>query len=118
MFPNRYSVYLHDTPSRRLFNRSERAFSSGCIRIEDPLDLAEQLLAGSRRWTRDKIEQAIDSGETKTVLLPEPIPIMLLYWTAGVDEDGIMRFKTDIYERDPALLEALDRDPPSLIAGL
>jgi murein L,D-transpeptidase YcbB/YkuD len=107
MFPNRHMVYLHDTPSKQLFERSERAFSSGCIRIENPLELAERVLADPVRWSREGIEEAIASGETRTVFLPEPVPVLLLYWTAVPTREGGIRFLRDVYDRDPQVLAAL-----------
>jgi len=112
MFPNRFSVYLHDTPSKDLFRKTERAFSSGCIRVERPVDLAAYSLAGDPAWPRPAIEAAMDSGEERTVRLPVPLPVHLLYWTAWVDEDGTVQFRRDIYGRDARLDEAFREDPP------
>jgi murein L,D-transpeptidase YcbB/YkuD len=107
IFPNEYFVYLHDTPSRSLFSRSRRTFSSGCIRVEYPLEFAEILLDDPERWNIDKIEDLIESAETKTVHLKQPLPVLLLYWTAFVD-DGIINFREDIYGRDEPILAGLD----------
>jgi murein L,D-transpeptidase YcbB/YkuD len=109
MFPNEHLVYLHDTPSKQLFERSERAFSSGCIRIEKPLELAELLLADPVRWSRERIEAVIASSETTTVSLAAPLPVLLLYWTAVPTRDGEIRFFRDLYGRDPQVLAALAR---------
>jgi murein L,D-transpeptidase YcbB/YkuD len=108
MFPNPHAVYLHDTPSKDLFDRPERAFSSGCIRIDDPLSLAELLLDDSQQWTREAIEVAIESGKTRTVLLSKPVSVLLLYWTAEALEDGSVRFRKDIYGRDRQILQGLN----------
>lgn len=113
MFPNSFNVYLHDTPSRELFAKTERAFSSGCIRVEKPVDLAEYVLRGDPQWTRANIETAIKKWEEQTVRLPEPIPVHLLYWTAWANEDGSINFRRDIYGRDKLLEEALREKPPS-----
>lgn len=113
MFPNRFNVYLHDTPSRELFTRTERAFSSGCIRVEKPIELAEYVLRGDSQWTRAGIEAAIKRWREQTVRLPEPIPIHLLYWTAWANDDGSVNFRRDIYGRDKRLEEALLKKPPS-----
>ena len=78
IFPNPYFVYLHDTPARALFDHTDRAFSSGCIRVEKPLELAELLLNDPEKWNREEIKKAIDSGKTRTVFLPEPVPVLLL----------------------------------------
>jgi L,D-transpeptidase YcbB len=107
MFPNPYHVYLHDTPSRELFAKTERAFSSGCIRLEKPLELAEYLLRDDPRWPRPKILAAIGRGGEQVVHLPTNIPVHLLYWTAWVNEDGLVHFRKDIYERDSVLDKVL-----------
>jgi murein L,D-transpeptidase YcbB/YkuD len=112
MFPNKFNVYLHDTPSRELFGKAARSFSSGCIRIEKPVDLAEHLLRGDDRWSRERLLSVIESGETQVVPIPEPIPVHLLYWTAWVDSRGIIHFRDDIYGRDEPLDRALKAHPP------
>jgi murein L,D-transpeptidase YcbB/YkuD len=104
MFPNEHAVYLHDTPSRDLYERDSRAFSSGCIRVEDPFELAEQLL-GARG--RERLDAIAAGGRTQTVFLDKPMPVMLLYWTAEVDEDGQVSFFPDVYGRDPGVVAAL-----------
>jgi murein L,D-transpeptidase YcbB/YkuD len=114
MFPNEHAVYLHDTPSRDLFSRDSRAFSSGCIRVENPLELAEQLL-GERG--RARLEARIASGRTETVFLDNPMTVMLLYWTAEVDAGGRVSFFPDVYQRDASVLAALAEPfqaPPAL----
>jgi L,D-transpeptidase YcbB len=109
MFPNPYLVYLHDTPSQALFEREHRAFSSGCIRTERPLELAERLLANPDRWSRAAIDAAVASGTTRSIRLPKPVPVLILYWTVDLDDQGAIVFKPDPYGRDPKLLKALDR---------
>jgi murein L,D-transpeptidase YcbB/YkuD len=104
MFPNEHAVYLHDTPSRDLFERDSRAFSSGCIRVEDPFELAEQLL-GARG--RERLDGLAATGRTQTVFLDKPMTVMLLYWTAEVDADGQISFFPDVYARDPGVVAAL-----------
>ena len=108
VLPNSHSVYLHDTPRRELFERAERDFSSGCIRVDDPLSLAEILLADPVTWNRQTLETAIAAGQTRTVRLPRPWPILILYWTAEADAQGRVRFLPDVYQRDPAVLKALN----------
>jgi murein L,D-transpeptidase YcbB/YkuD len=105
MFPNEHSVYLHDTPSRDLFERDSRAFSSGCIRVENPFELAQLLLG--RSWPRERLDALVATGKTQTVLLDDPLPVMLLYWTAEVDAAGRVAFYPDVYGRDPAVVAAL-----------
>lgn len=107
MFPNPHLVYLHDTPSRELFDRPERAFSSGCIRVEHPFELAELLLNDPINWSRDALLEAAASNVTQTVFLPVPVPVLLLYWTVDVSQEGIVTFKPDVYERDKAVLAGL-----------
>jgi len=105
MFPNEYFVYLHDTPSRDLFDRESRAFSSGCIRVENPLELADIVIGD--KWPRARIDAAIADGRTQTVILDKPIAVKLLYWTAEVDGNGRVSFFPDVYSRDDALITAL-----------
>lgn len=107
MFPNAYDVYLHDTPSRGLFAHAERSFSSGCIRVEQALALADWLLQDNPQWTPAALRAAIDSGRTRTVNLRRPVPVYLLYWTAWADRDGRAHFRRDLYQRDAALAGAL-----------
>ncbi len=113
MFPNKFNVYLHDTPSQELFDKTSRAFSSGCIRLEKPVELAEYVLQGNPNWSPDKISAAIAEWVERTVQLPKPIPIHILYWTAWVDEDGTIQFRNDIYGRDKPLGKALVEQPPT-----
>ena len=113
MFPNQFNVYLHDTPSRELFLKTNRDFSSGCIRIEKPIELAEYVLKAAG-WNKHKIEVALKRQVEQTVRLPEAIDIHLLYWTCWVDEKGIVNFRRDIYQRDKLLTEALQEGPPGL----
>jgi len=107
MFPNAHSIYLHDTPSRALFGEAERNFSSGCIRVEHPLDLAAVLLRHNEGWTRERIESTVGSNTEKTVVLPQKVPVHLLYWTAWATADGPVHFRRDVYDRDEAVHSAL-----------
>jgi murein L,D-transpeptidase YcbB/YkuD len=100
VFPNRFDVYLHDTPSRTLFTKTDRALSHGCIRVEKPFDLAEHVLRHNPQWTRERLSSAITKSTSQTVPLPEPLPIHLTYRTAWVDEEGVVHFRTDIYGYD------------------
>lgn len=108
MFPNKFDVYLHDTPERWLFALAERDQSSGCIRIERPVDLAAYVLRGDPAWDKDKILEAIGSGETQAVVLRDRLNVHLLYWTAWLGQDGKIQFRNDIYLRDAALDRALE----------
>jgi murein L,D-transpeptidase YcbB/YkuD len=107
MFPNEHLVYLHDTPARELFERATRAFSSGCIRVERPLELARLLLDDPLRWSEDKLREAIATGRTQTVPVRHAVPVMLLYFTATVGADGTLHFRPDLYGRDQPILAAL-----------
>jgi murein L,D-transpeptidase YcbB/YkuD len=107
MFPNEHSVYLHDTPSRALFDRTVRAFSSGCIRIDRPLDLAALLLDDPQRWSPPQLAEAIAGGRTQTVPVRRTVPVMLLYFTASTGPSGEVRFRPDLYGRDRPIIEAL-----------
>jgi murein L,D-transpeptidase YcbB/YkuD len=113
MFPNKFSVYLHDTPSRDLFAEDARAFSSGCIRLEAPLELAELVLSDNPNWSRPAIDRAISEGRERTVTLGQPLPVHLLYWTVWVDEGGVLQFRDDIYGRDGPVLSELRELPPT-----
>jgi len=106
-FPNKHAVYMHDTPKKSWFDRSERAFSSGCIRVDKPLELAELLLDDPKRWTQAQVGEAIDRGSTRTLVLRKPVPLLILYWTVDVDEQGQVRFKQDIYNSDRLVLDEL-----------
>lgn len=112
MFLNKYNVYLHDTPARPLFDETQRDFSHGCIRIQQPIDLAVYLLRQDPRWDRAALLTALDSAVDRAVPLPQPMPIHLLYWTAWADSDGTIEFRRDIHGRDVPLLTALRARPP------
>jgi len=107
IFPNQHSVYLHDTPSKSLFARAERTFSHGCIRVDRPFDFAEVLLQQDG-WNREMIDAEIAGRNTRSVFLSQPLPVLLLYWTAAIGEDGQIHFYNDVYERDQKILTALD----------
>jgi len=110
MFPNPYNVYLHDTPTRGLFSQNQRTFSSGCIRLSNPVELAEYLLKHDPKWNRQTIKAAAASGKQRIVNLPQQVPVYLLYWTAWVDENGLTHFRGDIYNRDKPMVRALYQD--------
>lgn len=107
MFPNKYSIYLHDTPSKSLFSQTSRAFSHGCIRVKDPLVLAKILLDDDNKYNDQKIRDIINTGTTKTVFLKDPITVLLTYFTVDIDQQENVIFREDIYHRDPAILEKL-----------
>jgi len=109
MFPNRYSVYLHDTPTKSLFDKDERTFSSGCIRVQKAFELAELVLDDPVHWNSAAISEVVAAKATRTVNLARPVPVLILYWTAQPTIDGRVIFRNDVYGRDPATLAALDR---------
>jgi murein L,D-transpeptidase YcbB/YkuD len=107
IFPNKYSVYLHDTPARSLFSKEDRAFSHGCIRLQKKWELLMSLM-DDPEWNMDKINGILKSQELTNINLPQPIDILILYWTAGADQEGTLYFNRDVYNRDAAVLEALN----------
>ena len=112
VFPNKFSVFLHDTPARALFNKTKRSSSSGCIRVENPIELAEYVLKGKPKWDRDRLMTAINAGRRQVLALPEPINVHVLYLTAWVEKDGTLNFREDIYGKDRPLKKALMSRPP------
>jgi murein L,D-transpeptidase YcbB/YkuD len=113
MFPNKFDVYLHDTPSKELFAKARRDFSSGCIRIEKPIEMAEYLLRNHPDWPPEKIRSTLSGSDvtTQTIKCAEPVNIHLLYWTVWVGKDDRIHFSPDIYDRD-TILDAAMREPP------
>lgn len=114
MFPNKLNVYLHDTPSKELFLRRQRNFSSGCVRVENPFQLAAYLLNADDNWNPQKLRHLLDdeSKKPKVILLKKPIPIYLLYWTTWVEDDNSVHFRNDIYGYDQTFLELLKKQQP------
>jgi len=110
IFPNRFNVYLHDTPSRQLFSKTGRAFSHGCIRVKDPLKFAELVFGQRNGWSRETIDQVIASGKQRRVNLKKPLKVAILYWTVDPGRDGEIYFYKDIYGRDAKLLKALNSE--------
>jgi murein L,D-transpeptidase YcbB/YkuD len=106
MFPNKFNIYIHDTPSKSLFEREARYFSHGCMRVQDPERLAEVLL-GDQGWTMDRIRAEIATGVKKIVNLKSKVPVHITYLTAWVNKDGTVNFRSDIYDRDTQLAAAL-----------
>ncbi len=100
MFPNKMDIYLHDTPADHLFNRTERAFSHGCVRVEKPKELAKYLLRDSGKWNEEAITEAMQQDKPKNVKLPRKLPVYLVYFTAYVDENGRLNFRNDVYNHD------------------
>jgi murein L,D-transpeptidase YcbB/YkuD len=107
LFPNKFNVYLHDTPARSLFSEPERAFSHGCVRVSRPIDLAEEILRVQGGWSRDRIDAVLRSGDRTIVKVEEPLPVHITYFTAWVD-NGQPNFRSDIYAQDEKLVAALE----------
>jgi murein L,D-transpeptidase YcbB/YkuD len=114
IFPNHFSVYLHDTPGDALFNKEKRTLSHGCIRVEKPVALAEYVLRDKAKWTPERIQAAMTKKEEQAVTLKEPIPVHIGYWTAWVNEDGSVAFVDDPYGLDQKQASALK---PAIIAS-
>lgn len=105
IFANNFAIFLHDTPHRGLFEQESRALSHGCVRVQHPVELATYLFGEKNGWTRERIQEVIDSGETELARVPEPVPIYLVYWTAWVNGGNQVNFREDVYERDQRMLE-------------
>ena len=105
LFPNSFNIYFHDTPAKNLFSQDKRAFSHGCIRLSDPLKMAETLLHNDSKWTEDQIVSAMNSGNEQFVKIKEPVPVFITYYTAWVDETGLLNFRDDIYKRDATVAQ-------------
>ncbi len=106
MMPNRFTVYIHDTPSKELFDLSKRTFSHGCVRVEKPVDLAEIVLQNRSKWSKSRIQAAIDTDKTRTITMPRSIPVLIMYHTAFANGDRV-EFRNDVYDRDARLLRVL-----------
>ena len=111
MFPNPYNVYLHDTPTRGLFAERQRAFSSGCLRTQFPIELSKWLLSETSGWDAAKVDAAVASGKETRATLSTRIPVHILYLTTVSDGLGGIRYLDDIYDRDSAVLTALQSAP-------
>lgn len=107
IFPNSNSIYLHDTPSKSLFDKDSRAFSHGCIRVQKPFDLAKKVLAYDSSWTDARIKAAMNAGKEQKVVLQRKIPVYIGYFTAFSDQQGLVHFRKDVYDRDGKLMETL-----------
>ncbi|MCK6544525.1 L,D-transpeptidase family protein [Myxococcota bacterium] len=107
--PNEHGVYLHDTPSRSLFDRARRTLSHGCIRVEDPFALADLLFDGDPAWPPGKLRATAEASSTRTIPIAHPAAVHLVYWTVWVDPDGVVRFGDDVYQLDRAVLRGLGR---------
>jgi murein L,D-transpeptidase YcbB/YkuD len=111
MFPNIYDVYIHDTPSRELFTRDNRAMSSGCVRVEKPFDLAVLLLSDKPEWSPANIQVAMHKDQEQAVRLKIPVDVVLIYLTAWTDSKDRIQFRKDVYLRDEIIMGALNQKP-------
>lgn len=111
LFPNSFDIYFHDTPAKSLFNQARRAYSHGCIRLSDPEKMATYLLRDQKEWTPEKIDEAMNSGEEQIVKLKKPVPVLITYYTAWVDEKGMLNFRDDIYDHDSNLSQKMFTNP-------
>ena len=112
IFPNSYNVYMHDTPAQEFFAKSRRDFSHGCIRLEKPADLAVWVLRDNPGWNMDHVLAAMNGNTTLQVNLAHPIPVLIVYGTVIVTEDGTVHFYDDIYGHDAALEKVLAKGYP------
>lgn len=110
LFPNSYNIYFHDTPYKGLFEKDKRAYSHGCIRLRDPVKLAEYLLSDNPDWDYAKIQEAMNAGKEKFVRVKDPVPVLIYYYTAWVDDGGRLQFREDIYNRDKIMAGKLFTD--------
>jgi len=110
MFPNQYNIYLHDTPAKSLFSRETRAFSHGCIRLNDPFDFAYALLAKQVANPEDFFQSRLSTGRESRVNLDDPVPVHIVYRTAFTQADGRMQYRRDVYGRDARIWDALSRE--------
>lgn len=107
LFPNSFNIYFHDTPAKSLFDKDKRAYSHGCIRLSDPEKMANYVLKDNTEWSPESINSAMNSQEEKYVKLKNPIPVLITYYTAWVDENNLLHFADDIYGHDKAVIEKM-----------
>ena len=110
MFPNKYNIYLHDTPAKNLFSRETRAFSHGCIRLNDPFDFAYALLARQESNPEAVFQARLKSGSESRITLADPVPVHIVYRTAFTNVTGQLQFRRDVYGRDAQIWNALARE--------
>lgn len=107
IFPNDFSIYLHDTPSRSIFNESKRAFSHGCIRVQNPMKLAQYILRSNSNWTQEKLQSGIENKKTINIQIKPTLPVYIVYFTAWVDNSGEINFRNDLYNMDNQLAKEI-----------
>jgi murein L,D-transpeptidase YcbB/YkuD len=111
LFPNSYSIYLHDTPSKGAFGQQQRAFSHGCIRLAQPVKLAEWLLRNDPNWPPDKMAKTMQGSKEVTVTIAKPVPVFIGYFTCWVNEQGEINFRKDLYGHDKKMESLLFHSP-------
>ena len=114
LFPNSFDIYFHDTPHKELFKKKQRAYSHGCIRLADAEKLANYLLRENAEWTSEKIKEAMNSGKERYVKIKDPIPVLINYYTAWVDENGVLQYRKDIYGHDKKTARKLFSDAKAI----
>ena len=107
LFPNSFNIYFHDTPAKALFSKDKRAYSHGCIRLSDPVKFAQYLLRNQPEWTPERQEAAMNSGKETFVKINKSVPVIITYYTAWVDENGVLNFRDDIYKQDADLAKRM-----------
>ena len=107
LFPNNFSIYLHDTPSKELFNQNKRDFSHGCIRVENPKKLAMYLLQNNKSWNQEKVEKVLKTNTETGITIKPNMPVYIAYFTAWVDSKGNLNFRNDVYNLDDALAKEI-----------
>ena len=103
MFPNNYHIYLHDTPSKSLFGETSRAFSHGCIRVENPIWLAYYLAKTTKSWSNERIDEILETDQQTGIRITPTVPVYIVYFTAWVDDKGLLNFRNDVYQLDAKL---------------
>ncbi len=103
LFPNSFNIYFHDTPAKSLFSKDKRAYSHGCIRLSDPVKMANYVLKDDPKWTPEAIESAMNSGNEQFVKVKDPLPVLITYYTAWVDDNNQLHFADDIYGHDKVI---------------
>jgi L,D-transpeptidase YcbB len=115
-FQNDYAVFIHGTSAPKLFEKQDRFFSSGCVRVDDPLGLATFLIQDDQSWNRPRVDEVVKGGKTTYVKLVRPIPLHIVYMTAWVDEEGVANFRNDVYKDDPSVSIPAGLANPTLVA--
>ena len=111
LFPNTYNIYFHDTPEKELFKKTKRAYSHGCIRLSDPMKMANYLLEEDTDWSSTKIDSLLATDQEKYVKLKDPVPVIITYYTCWINDDGKIEFREDIYNRDKKMSRKLFAQP-------